>query len=215
MLYYYSPEARAFGGNWNMWWWGGGNCSLGGWRCSHYWGSLTGRGKHPGFSLFPALWSAANADSWLPGTPGKYSLQDSVPLWQNKQGKVRLGCEDEQVKIWRKEGEETRRIKDHCPSLGLLSVRKCHFSEMRNIEEVAVWGTKLRSLDLHMWSLKCLLTIWVKLWSGFFPVQLHQKIPLDWGEGKEKGSKRREREGSRRKRGRRGREPKRESCMCS
>lgn len=42
------------------------------------------------------------------------------------------------MKIWHKEGEEMRRIKDYFPSLGLLSVRKSHFSEMRNIEEVAV-----------------------------------------------------------------------------
>ena len=30
-----------------------------------------GGGKYPGFSLFPALQSAANADRWLPGDAGK------------------------------------------------------------------------------------------------------------------------------------------------
>ena len=39
------------------------------------------------------------------------------------------------------------------------------------------------------------------------PVQSHQMFTLDWGESKEKRDKRREREGSRRKRGSKGESP--------
>ena len=34
------------------------------------------KGKHPGFALFPALLSAANADSRLPGAPRRISCRN-------------------------------------------------------------------------------------------------------------------------------------------
>lgn len=104
-----AQKSGLFGRNWKTGMGsGGGSCSLGGWRCRRYWGSHTGRVNTLALLFFPALWSAANADSRLPGSPRRISCRNR-PLCDTKQTKLSLGLKDERVKT---EDDEKRRIMD-------------------------------------------------------------------------------------------------------